>query len=186
MELCRCIWLPRKEEATKLAQMYFSSTTYMFHVIHIPSVESLLDNTYEHLISQKMNDPSHIALLLSIFAATSYVWSPDDLRLGLFSTVQEAHEQAKTWSKYAVDLIEYSCRVSEGSKELVQAIIIISFFIVNLEGISVKYRTLISTAIAISRGLSFHHTKNLTLRQLTPVVAEVSRRIWWYLAATDW
>jgi hypothetical protein len=138
-----------KEEAARLAQMYFSSTTYMFHVIHIPSVESLLDSTYEHLISQKTTNASHIALLLSIFAATSYVWSPDDLHFCLFSTVQEAHEQAKTWSKYAVDLIEYSCRVSEGSIELVRAIIIISFFIFNLEGVSVKYRSLVSTAITI-------------------------------------
>lgn len=107
-------------------------------------------------------------------------------------TIKEAHKQAKTWTKSTLDLIEYCCRALKPTVELVQAMIIVSFLVFHLDAASAKYRSLNATAISPVRDMSFHRidvpaSRKFTFQPLlSEVDAEIARRVWWYLAATDW
>ncbi|KAF9884825.1 hypothetical protein FE257_001241 [Aspergillus nanangensis] len=186
----RCVLLPEKHETASLLEIYFHSTTYMFHVIHIPSVQKIVDGIYKSLCSSNPYDCRHVALLLSILASTAYMWSPRDIPRGLFTTIDEAHKQAVSWTKSALDLIEHSCRTSNTSLELLQASIITSFLIFNLDGLSSKWRCLFSSTITLAREMSLHQIDKPSSRkvsgELSVIEKEVGRRIWWHVTATDW
>lgn len=56
-----------------------------------------------------------------------------------------------------------------------------------MEGVSLRYRSLISTGVLLSRELGLHridHESNEA--NANTIQAEVGRRVWWYLIATDW
>ena len=173
-----------------MLSMYLNSTTYMFHVIHIPSVEILVTSIFEGLTAQKTYDPRHLSLLTSILANTAHMWTARDTHNGLFSTVEEAQKQAIYWTKCTLDLIHHSCRTLPPTAELAQAVITTMFLIFTLEGISTHFRSLFSTGITLARDMAFHRidmpTSAKKSTKLPVVDAEVGRRIWWYLAATDW
>lgn len=134
--------------------------------------------------------PGHVALLLAIIASSTFSWTVLDLGV-IFPTVEEAQSQGTSWIKATLDILDYSRRVSAGSIEDIQAMVILSFSVCNIEGISPRYRNLISGAITIGRELELHridHPSNIVSKgpPHDSVEAEVGRRVWWYLAATDW
>ena len=187
-----CIWLPQKDETYKIAELYYNSTTYMYHVIHIPTMNKLIERTFQDL-SGRNHDVRHITLILSILASTAYLWTPEDHHHRLFTTVEAARKLAINWTKSTLDMIEHACRTLDPSMELVQAMIIISFLVGSLEGVSTKCRSLYATAITFARELSFHcididkPSKQVEQEKGAQTInTEVARRIWWYLAAPDW
>jgi len=191
VEPTKCIWLPQHAEAQILLEKYLSDITYVHHVIHLPSMQALMDDLYQSISQQVNVKPGTVALFLSIFASATYAWT---LRTTdtLFTTVDEANSQSMCWTKAAMDVLEQSRRTTSGTLEDIQAMIILSFVVCNMEGQSPRYRTLISTAISVARDLSLHridHHSNSTLPSIPlpdSVQAEMGRRVWWYLAATDW
>ncbi|KAL4892528.1 hypothetical protein BDV59DRAFT_180116 [Aspergillus ambiguus] len=86
-----CIFLPENQETSSLLQMYLTSTTYMFHVIHIPSVGNMVENVYEDLIRHNTFGPRHVALLMAILANTAFMLSAQSSNTSPFSTVEESH-----------------------------------------------------------------------------------------------
>ncbi|KFX96687.1 hypothetical protein O988_05207 [Pseudogymnoascus sp. VKM F-3808] len=189
-EINKCIWLPLYEEAKSLVQKYLSDITYIHHVVHLPTVGAVIDEVYEDLSKEISPKLGHIALLLSIVASVTYSWSSRDSNQ-VFSAVSDADRQSPSWIKAALDVLEYSQRTTSGAIEDIQAIIIVSFVVSNLEGVSPRYRNLISTAITLGREILLHridHSSNFGLPVISPassVRAEVGRRVWWYLTATD-
>ena len=156
-------------------------------------MNNLIERTYQDL-SGKTHDARNITLILSILASTAYLWTPEDQhRHQLFTTVEAARKLAINWTKSTLDMIEHACRTLDPSMELIQAMIIISFLVGSLEGVSTKCRSLYATAITFARELSFHcididkPSKQMTQEKGPQATStEVARRIWWYLAATDW
>lgn len=70
--------------------------------------------------------------------------------------------------------------------------IILSFVVSHLEGLSRRFWSLFSEAIMMARSLGLHliddDTRKL-LKSLPPrdsIKAEIGRRLWWYLVASDW
>ncbi|OBT64983.1 hypothetical protein VE03_05647 [Pseudogymnoascus sp. 23342-1-I1] len=190
-EINKCIWLPDYDEANSLVQKYLSDITYIHHVVHSPTVRKVIDEIYEDLSKGISPKVGHIALLLSIIASATYSWTSRD-SIKVFPTVGDADRQCPSWIKATLDVLEYSRRTTSGAIEDIQAIIIISFVVTNLEGVSPKYRNLISTAITLGREILLHridHPSNSGLLVISPadsVRAEIGRRVWWYLTATDW
>ena len=188
-----CIWIPQKDETHKIAELYYTSTTYMYHVIHIPTMNKVIEQTYQDL-SDRNHDARHITLILSILASTAYLWTAEDQNHHqLFTSVDAARKLGITWTKSTLDMIEHACRTLDPSMELIEAMIIISFLVGSLEGVSTKCRSLYATAITFARELSFHcididkSSKQMTQEKGHQAIStEVARRIWWYLAATDW
>ncbi|KAJ5721362.1 uncharacterized protein N7483_009296 [Penicillium malachiteum] len=189
----RCVWLPFHDEAKEIVNKYLTDITYIHHVVHIPSVKSSVDDLYRGLST---GDPGsiklgHVALLLAILASTTFFWTELDMNSPLFSSVAEANEQAALWLKISLDVLEYSRRKALDSLEDVQAMIIVGFMVTNLVGVASQAWYVFSNAIAVARRLSLHridHPRHGTIDGSHPgsIQAEIGRRVWWYLVATDW
>jgi hypothetical protein len=175
-------------------EKYARDITYIHHVIHIPTVRAMVDQVYNKLAKDEPVEPPQIALLLSIFASTTYSWTSLDLAAhpGLFENVEEANAQSPLWVKGCLDLVDRAGRCASRSVENIQAMIIAFFMLVNFEGITLRYTSLLNQAISMARDLGFHrldhsHPITNTARPTPGTVAEeIGRRIWWYLSATDW
>jgi hypothetical protein len=134
-----------------------------------------------------------VSLLCSILASVSYFWTPQDCRPNLFATMTEANEQAPFWVKTTLDLLNHVHGSGSPSVETLQAMIIVSFVVCNLGGVTPRYRSLISTALTMARELGLHRLDQSGLEtssskggNVDVVETEVGRRVWWYLVATDW
>lgn len=186
-ELAKCIWLPLYEESKVLVEKYLRDITYIHHVIHSPSLRSLVHGLYKDLDQQIPLRPGQVALLLSVIATTTYWWSIRDDST-LFSSVAETNAQSALWVTALLDILDYSRRATSGSLEDIQAMIIGSFVLCNLEGTSLRYFDMVSTATMMARQLSLHRIDDphCILAPPDSAQAEIGRRVWWYLVALDW
>lgn len=187
----RCIWLPLYEESKEIVEKYLTDITFLHHVVHIPSVRSHVDELYESLNAKRPVKLGHVSLLLAILASSTFSWTERDMGRPVFSSVRVADELSKRWMKASFEVLEYSRFTCSESLEDVQALIIVAFLVCNLVGITSQARYLFSTAISVAWQLSLHridHKYNSELNVPPPdsLRAEMGRRVWWYLVATDW
>ncbi|KAJ5094249.1 hypothetical protein N7456_010110 [Penicillium angulare] len=187
----RCIWLPFHNEARQIINKYLTDITYIHHVVHSPTVLSVIDELYNHLSENGDVNLGHVSLLLAILASTTFFWTERDMNLPLFPSVEQANQQASVWLQASLDVQEFSRRRGMDCLEDVQAMIIIGFLIANLVGIAPQAWYVFSSAISVARRLSLHridhpHNGNINVPHPNSVQAEIGRRVWWYLAATDW
>lgn len=174
---------------------YLNEIAYIHQVVHAPSLRRLVDGFYGVLARQNDVKLSDIALLLSVVAMATYSWTSRD-RAGLFEKVDDANTQAASWVTAALDVLDQSQRTTAGALEEVQALVILSFVVIDLEGTSRRVWELLATATTLARHLGLHRIdqpSNCGPLHTTPspspcnvVQAEVGRRVWWYLAALDW
>ncbi|KAE8383478.1 hypothetical protein BDV26DRAFT_251807 [Aspergillus bertholletiae] len=189
-KLTRCVWLPLHEEARVLLDKFITNVSYIHHVVHHPSLPATIDTIYRHISDQEPVKPGHLVLLLSIVTSATHAWTSHDDAEGegtLFSSPAEANAQTSLWIKATYDVLNTGQNCPALSLETIQGIIILSFIICNLEGVSRRYRSLISTGLLLSRELGLHridHEPNAASRDI--IEAEMGRRVWWYLIATDW
>lgn len=131
-------------------------------------------------------------LLLCIIASVTSQWTYRDAEeKGLFESPDAASQQTSQWVKLALDVMDHSRRNCKLSIEHVQALVIGACVLCNLEGFASQCRGLLSTAVDVARELGLH-LHNRGVKQSTKgsdtdaVAAEMQRRVWWYLTATDW
>ncbi|KAE8360074.1 hypothetical protein BDV27DRAFT_135130 [Aspergillus caelatus] len=180
------VWLLPEDEATWLLERYTEYIAFVHHVVHIPSTRLILEGAYKRLSLGLSVVPGHVALLLSIFATTAYMLEPKTAD-SLFLNQANAISCAILWTKAALDILEYSRRNTHGSIEDVQATIILSFMIFNVEGFSPRFRAMSSNALIMAKDLSLHRIDaDISRCKESPVQMEINRRIWWHLVATDW
>ncbi|KAJ4153262.1 hypothetical protein LMH87_009757 [Akanthomyces muscarius] len=169
-EVTRCIWLPRRDEARIIAHKYIS-------------------DIYDCVDSNSTLDIGLMTMLLSMCAAATYTWSPqDDARL-LFGTVAEARAQALWWVKAALDVMDHAQRIGHASLECIHGMVILFYVFCNIEGLSPRARSLNSRSISMARELSLHRVdapSNRDVADMGSLRLEMSRRTWWFLVATDW
>lgn len=185
-ERSRCIWLPPRAEAQILLEKFIRVVRHLPYVTHTPSLPSVLEQVYADLNQQRQIQSGQIILLLSIFAAATYSWVQSDCAYGLFSTSAEANDQAALWIKAAEDVLDFACRSPKVSIEGVQGAIIIGFVAAHLGGLH-GCRVLFATGVVLARDLGLHridHPSNAGMANTAQ--AEIGRRVWWYLCASDW
>lgn len=192
MDAVKCIWLPRRDEMRIILQKYIADISLFYHIVHVPSLQSLLEDIYAGLEANIRVDVGGILLLLSICASTTYAWSPpDDIRC-LFSDSAEANAQSTFWIKEALDVIDHAQRTAHSSMECIQGLIILFFVFCNHESVSLRARSVFMSAIAMATELSLHRLDDPqsssmpTLLRMSEAKKEVGRRIWWFMVATDW
>jgi hypothetical protein len=117
-------------------EKYVEDLTYLVHVIHIPTVRAIVDHLYRDIHVQKRPNPSHVALLSSIIANTLHLWTRQDSDKWLSLPVDDANKGAFMWLKATIDLLDYASQTSGDTLEGIQARIIVSSLICNLEGVS--------------------------------------------------
>ena len=126
-------------------------------------------------------------LLLALFASCTNSWVQQDCERGLFSTSIEANSQSSLWVKATENVLDIAHRTGCVSIEGIQGIIIASFVVGNLEGISRRCRSMFNMALLLARELGLHnldHPSNA--HSACSAQTEIGRRVWWYLVASDW
>lgn len=187
----KCVWLPLYEESKQIIGKYLDEITHLHHVVHIPSIRVLVDELYQSLNLKTTVQLGQVSLLLAMLASTAFFWTERDMSKPVFSSVAEADAQSKTWMKMALEILEYSRLTNSESLEDIQTMIIIAFLVCNIVGITSLVRHLCATATSTAWQLSLNridHPNNahLDLPRPDSVRAEMCRRVWWYLVATDW
>ncbi|KAL6878146.1 hypothetical protein HDV57DRAFT_128118 [Trichoderma longibrachiatum] len=192
MDAIKCIWLPRRDEMRIILQKYIADISLFYHIIHVPTVQSLVEDIYAGLEANVRVDVGGILLLLSICASTTYAWSPpDDVRC-LFADHVEANAQSTFWIKEALDVIDHAQRTAHASLECIQGLIILFFVFCNHESVSFRARSVFMSAIAMATELSLHRLDDPqgspmgTLLRMSEAKKEIARRVWWFMVATDW
>lgn len=105
----------------------------------------------------------------------------------MLSTTAEGERQSSLWTKATQDLVDACHRSMCLSLEAVQGIVIILFILGNAEGCSYRYRFLVNLALMMSRELGLHRIDHPNhASTFNKIEAEVGRRMWWYLVASDW
>jgi hypothetical protein len=107
----------------------------------------------------------------------------------LFSDHSAATEAAYGWTTQAFDIMDQSRRTTSPSLEDIQASVILSFLAYNIEGAPARSRSVWSSTLSRARELSLHKVdaKSSTFStQDDIIVHEIKRRLWWYLASSDW
>jgi hypothetical protein len=105
----------------------------------------------------------------------------------LFLSSDEANGQARFWINAAYQLFRAKQDDTTPTLEMVQGIIFLPSVIANSEGVSIRYRSLISTAKLLSRQMSLHRLEQGPGgAAINTVRIETSRCVWWYLITTDW
>ncbi|EEP76425.1 predicted protein [Uncinocarpus reesii 1704] len=190
MEAVKNVWLPPKREALWLFEDYTEHVAYLHHIVHIPTVRNIIHNLYRNLQLGLPIQPSHVALLLSMFASTAYMLSSSNCSEVLFSNLQNAIQCSFLWCKSALDVLEHSNRTTAGSIEDIQATIILAFVVFNFEGFTARFRILSSSALSMARDLALHRIDAEVQAPRTgaekPIQVEIKRRVWWHMVSTDW
>ncbi|CAG9993963.1 unnamed protein product, partial [Clonostachys byssicola] len=130
--------------------------------------------------------PGHLILVLSIIAAATQSWAPSDDVNRVFSSPSEANEQVSLWINAAEDVLEATSRRRKISIEGVQGMILVGFMAAHIDGLH-RYRVLFANALVLARDLGLHridHPHNSGKANTSQ--AEIERRVWWYLCASDW
>ncbi|KAF5624136.1 zinc finger transcription factor YRR1 [Fusarium sp. NRRL 52700] len=192
LEPTRCIWLPQRHETKVLVHKYTSVITFMHHIVHIPSLYKLVDEVYDAVEKGTQASLCSVLLMLAVCTNVTYTWTAVDNNMTpLFSDYTEANNQSFGWLKSTFDVFDASQRRSEIGLELAQGLIIVSFVLLNLEGVSSRARNCFFNSITICRELGLHrldHPHNppsVQIPQLSPLKMETARRVWWYLVGTD-
>jgi hypothetical protein len=179
------IALPAKATAELLFNHYAKNLNWVYHIIHVPTTRQQLLGIYASLEARQKPISSHLALVATILAVAVYFRS---------NPVENAalREQKKgsctRWSFLAQQALSESNHLTLPSLESLQTTIIMTQFLPNY-GQNTSFRgTLAHTA----HMLQLHRVdsaRNRKLREETgydAVELEVKRRIWWYIAGTDW
>lgn len=184
--------IPLHQESVILLEKYLRDITYIHHVILSGPLRTMVDNIYGDIEKHAPISPAQVALLLSILSSAMFTWTRKDSENAPFATSEKVNATSSVWVKGTLDLLDHCRRISLQSIEAIQAMIILSFAITNIEGITARFRDLLSTAITAARELSLHkvdHQPGIDRREEAPadsVESEMKRRVWWYLVATDW
>ncbi|KAJ4369886.1 hypothetical protein N0V83_005650 [Neocucurbitaria cava] len=185
-----CVWLPHHAEARLLLDHYITRLSYIQHVVHHPSLQAIVDDVYQRIADKQPVKPGSIILLLSIIASATHVWTPcddGDMSSSLFSSSAQANVQTPLWIKATYNMLDATRSSAALALETIQGIIILSFIVCNLEGVSLQYRSLISTGLLLGRELGFHRIdQESNAATANTLQAEMGRRVWWYLVSTDW
>jgi hypothetical protein len=189
-KLVPCIWLPYHAEAKILVDSYIEEFSCIQHIVHPPSLPAIIDAVYRQLDNHEPVNPGHLVLFLSIVASAIHVWVPRvDLETehSLYLSSAQANAQTPLWIEATYTVIHATQNSSVPTLDMIQGIIILSFIVANLEGVSMRYRSLISTALLLSREMNLHRLdQDSDADAVDTVRSEMSRRVWWYLVATDW
>lgn len=189
-KLTACVWLPTHAEAKMLLDHYIKSLSRFQHIVHQPSLPGLIDDIYKQFAGKEPLKPGHIIMLLSIIASATHIWISEDddgSDSSLFPSPEQAHAQTPMWIRATHTVLNAVQTAADAELESIQGIVILGCVLCNIEGVSLRYRQLMSTAMVLGRQLGLHRTDQAIDVNVAGILrTEMGRRVWWYLVATDW
>lgn len=185
--------LPLYNEALILLQAYEFTVDHVCKVLHIPTVRSLMATWYLALEEGQSVAKGQASLLLAVFALTTFFYHAP-YHGQLIKSESDSTCVSRVFTKAALDVLDHCRRTGSGSLEEVQAYILVATVIFYTDGFSARGRALMSTAIATARDLHLHRLDTTDISvpdkrtgaQSDTVDLEIKRRVFWYLASTEW
>lgn len=191
--LPRHIQLPLKWETMRLFQVYFKYLGHVQNIIYEPHARTLINEAYNQVVNiSATTAPRGLALILSVIALATILEPVDGDLATAVPILKERLGVFAVFIRMAMDCLEQHRRRADHTLENVQALILLSFGIHHTETFSPRYRVLLAEAIAVSHSLGLHAVDRVSAKRghskvdADPVTQETKRRVWWYLAATDW
>ena len=181
--------LPSRKQAIFLFEFYVKNIIPFCYIIHVPTVDCMLNTVYTRLENNQQPQHNHVALLSTIIALGAY-FAPPSSRSHFNGT--EAKHFSYQWIFVAQRALLAANYISEPTLETLQSIILIAQHLLLNTGPMATSRTLMASALIGAQHLSLHRLDspaNKKLRESTQVDwidIEVKRRIWWHLASTEW
>ncbi|TGO36033.1 hypothetical protein BHYA_0137g00140 [Botrytis hyacinthi] len=172
--------LPSRKHARVLFDYFVDNIVWIYHIIHVPTLESHLNRLYDDLDQNLQPRNEHVALLSTVFALSLYFQGTEPL--------SETHR----WTLLAQKALCAANYVGKPTMESIQAVLLIAQHLLpNIGGIA-TFRVLFTTAMHSARSLGFDHLdsaqskKRRVGKELNYVELETKRRIWWHIVSTDW
>ncbi|KAH8678657.1 hypothetical protein BGZ60DRAFT_248178 [Tricladium varicosporioides] len=189
----RTVVFPTYRVATLLLQNHEANVHHLCHILHIPTLKSLVKTFYLRFNQNQPVLPNQAALLLSLFSLSAYFYQPFN-NSEVATTKQDSIHLSNITSRGALDVLDYTRRNTSGTLEDIQASILMSFVAYHLDGFSARGRLLSASALSIARELRLHQLDaddelsskqdDINIRSL--IDHEVKRRVFWQIASTDW
>ncbi|CAD6446006.1 66310165-71bb-4297-b1b6-a86131eefc64 [Sclerotinia trifoliorum] len=164
--------LPSRKYARVLVKYFVENVIWIYHIIHIPTLESHLDRLYDDLEQNKQPQYGHLALLSAVFALSVYFQGVEPLsttrRLTLLA------QKAMCAANY----------IGKPTIESIQAVLLIAQHLLPSIGGIATFRVLFTIAMHSARSLGFDQLdsaqskKRRDGKQLNYVELEIKRRIW--------
>lgn len=191
--------LPSLETGTALLEHYTKEVNWIYHILHIPTTTAQMKDNYDNLAADRPCDYGQIALLATVFATSAYFIHPSSsisqttLRnMSRKDTLQCVHR----WSHLAFHCLSQARYVANPTIETIQAVILLSHFLLMDDGATATYMALLMTMINAARILNIHKIdskKSIKEREdalrrgekVDFLELELKRRIWWHLASSD-
>ncbi|KAF2763497.1 hypothetical protein EJ05DRAFT_482292 [Pseudovirgaria hyperparasitica] len=191
----RRIDFPPGHEMLTLLDKYIRDITSIHPIVHEQSLRKVFNDLISTLDSlptgsvtdQHGVDIGHAALALAIMASATYFWSDRDAESQCWLPLSVARRLSPIFLQAAEDILHKAEISGHKSLETVQAYIIVFFLKGNVEGISLRCRILFSIAVTMARDMGLHQVDTAAKSGVGQTIQdETSRRVWWYLAASDW
>ncbi|KAH6650544.1 hypothetical protein F5144DRAFT_556480 [Chaetomium tenue] len=181
------VWMVPQEQTMALLQDYLDHVYPLIPIIHGPTSRDLIRKFYDGMSCGAVT-PQVAALILGMSAISAYFWQPDTGHHAGFASSKEASEASHIWRDWAADILANTPKAPGGcTLEEVQAWTLLSFMVQNVEGCSYHFRFLHQSSIAAARELLIHVVDSPRADpNQDRVTRELKRRIWWYIAGTDW
>ncbi|KAK0609680.1 hypothetical protein B0T17DRAFT_129516 [Bombardia bombarda] len=198
-----CISLPTKDDMLVLLDDYIAGQHVFIGVVHPPTMRALIHDLCARLHRNAGVDLASVALVLIICATSTFYWDPKNTRIvSLFKSEAQATKRSLAWQNDAWDLLDHAQRAPSqvGTLEGIQASVILSDLIYQMEGCSPRFHRLQSSIVTSARELSLHlidvpsslhdspddETKDDETKDDDEIAKEIKRRMWWHIASTDW
>lgn len=189
----REIYLPEKSESYRSFEIYHQGFGHYQNIVHAPHYFQLIEDVY-HQVTHVSNTtaPRGLALILSILSASSLLEPLIGKLEEVIPLLKIRLEVCARYIRSSMDCLEQHRRRMDHTIENVQAMLILQFTINHIEAFSPRYRTLLTEAVMVAQHLGLHQVDSRSNREAQThevedvVSREIKRRVWWYLAATDW
>ncbi|KAJ8058966.1 hypothetical protein OCU04_011950 [Sclerotinia nivalis] len=164
--------LPSRKYARVLMEYFVENVIWIYHIIHIPTLESHLDKLYNDLEQNQQPQYGQLALLSAVFALSVYFQGVEPLSM------------TRRWTLLAQKAMCAANYIGKPTIESIQAVLLIAQHLLpNIGGIA-TFRVLFTTAMHSARSLGFDQLdsaqskKRRDGKQLNYVELEIKRRIW--------
>lgn len=184
----RCIDVPSREDALALFKDYLDNTD--FHVVNLinyPTTQTMIQELYTQLRQGEKVNLASVAFVLSFCAASAFFWDQEVPSIFNFRSEESAAAHSHKWRASAFDLLDQSQRAALNSLDAIHARLILADLIYNMEGTSSRFRYIQSGARATAYEMGLHLIDMPSHENGdSDLSREMKRRVWWYLASTDW
>ncbi|TGO83059.1 hypothetical protein BPOR_0709g00050 [Botrytis porri] len=172
--------LPPRKHATVLFDYFVHNIVWIYHIIHIPTLETHLNRVYDDLDQNLQPQNDHVALLSTVFALSLYFQGAEPL------------SETRRWTLLAQKALCAANFIGKPTMESIQVVLLIAHHLLpNIGGIA-TFRVLFTTAMHSARSLGFDQLdstqskKRRVGKNLNYIELETKRRIWWHIVSTDW